>query len=321
MRETVKKKTGQRKKLPWLILAEVLLLVFVLLWRGQASREGTLFQERGEIGEDTEYLPETETENEAAEAVPTPEPADYSEEAAALRITEVMAKNNAAFMAEDGSFPDWFELTNFSEKEISLKGWSFTDGGDPWPLPNREIGAGENLLIYAGAHCGLSADFALSEGEELTLLDPNGDEADSIWLDRADGDIALARVSEGSYELTAFITPGFPNTREGYDAFEDSLALPESPLIISEVCTANPDSRQNAAGVHPDWVELYNRSSSPVRLSDYFLSDKKADRFLFLMPERELRPGEYIVVWCSKDFAGEEKARESIHVAFSLGSK
>ena len=324
MRSTEREKTGRRKRLPRLILilAEALLLVFILLWRtGTTGEPGILPLETQKTAGGAAYLPATEAESGAAEASPTPKPADYSEEAAALRITEVMAKNNAALMAEDGSFPDWFELTNFSEKEISLKGWAFSDGGDPWPLPNRTIGAGECLLIYAGAECGLSADFALSEGEELTLLDPNGDEADSLWLDREDGDVALARVAEGSFELTKVVTPGFPNTREGYEAFEDSLPLPESPLIISEVCTANHDDRQNPGGVHPDWVELCNRSSAPVRLSDYFLSNKASDRFLFLMPEKELYPGEYIVIWCSRDFAGEEKARESLHAPFSLESE
>ena len=378
MRETTQENTGRRKILPWmiLILAEVLLLVFVLLWRtGPANRQKSeaLEQEYAAWGEASEYTSETvwpgktsgakaegkefgaiasgeasgamqgeasgaavsgmaapgevasagipaEAEDGAPAAEPTPKHSDYSEDAAALRITEVMAKNNSALMVENGSFPDWFEITNFSDKAISLKGWSVSDGGDPWPFPNMEIGAGDSLLIYAGAECGLSADFALSEGEELSLLDPNGDEADSLWIDQADGDVALARISEGVFEMTRYITPGFANSVEGYDAWQDTLALPESSLIISEVCTANPDSRQNAGGVHPDWVELYNRSSEPVKISDYVLSDTKSDRFLFLLPERELRPGEYLIVYCSKDFAGEENARNALHAPFSLGS-
>ena len=336
MRDTAQKKTGRKKSLVRLIpvLIEVLLLVFVLLWRtGPAQRQmseapdeeyavvtAAPAETQGTAPEETAEAGTIAAENGVPAVEPTPKRADYSEEASALRITEVMGKNQSALMAEDGSFPDWLEITNFSDKAISLKAWSLSDGGDPWPFPNTEIGAGESLLIYAGAQCGLSTDFALSEGEELTLLDPNGDEADSLWLDQADGDVALARISEGVFELTRYITPGFPNNPEGYDAFQDSLALPESPLIISEVCAANPDSRQNAGGVHPDWVELCNRSSSAVKLSDYFLSDKKSDRFLFLLPERELRPGEYIVVYCSKDFAGEEDARNALHAPFSLGS-
>ena len=325
MRDTEQKKTGRKKSIPWLILilTEAVLLVFVLLGRtGPAALQESLTEiEQTEAADFT--LPQGKQaakEEETAMPEPTVKPADYSADAAALRITEVMAKNNSALMAEDGSFPDWFELTNLSEREISLKGWSVSDGGDPWPLPNLSLGAEESLLMYAGAKCGLSADFSLSEGEELTLLDPNGDEADSIWLDQVDGDVAVTRVSEGQFELSRIISPGFPNTPEGQDAYQETLSLPESPLIISEVCTANPDSRQNAGGVHPDWVELFNCSSSPVKLSDFYLSDKKADRFLFLLPERELRPGEFLVVYCSKDFAGDENARNELHAPFSLGS-
>ena len=325
MKDSIQKKTKPGKGLLWLILilAEAALLAFILFGRTkpaemQMSAPPVSEEETGIT--DPELLQRTGEGEETATAEPTPKPVDYSEEAVALRITEVMAKNNAALMAEDGTFPDWFEITNTSEKEISLKAWSVSDGGKPWPFPDLSIGAGETLLIYAGAACGLSTDFALSEGEELTLLDPNGEEADSVWLDQVEGDVSLTRISEGSYELTTIATPGFPNTLEGYDAYQESLSLPESPLIISEVCTANPDSRWNAGGVHPDWVELYNHSDAAVKLSDYFLSDKNSDRFLFLLPEKELRPGEYLLVYCSKDFAGEENARDALHAPFSLGS-
>ena len=320
MKDTAQKKIGHGKRYLWLllILAEAALLAFVFFGRIKLAEEQPESFAPAETAETAD--PGTRTGEPDTEPEPTPEPVDYSAEAAALRITEVMAKNNSALMAENGSFPDWFEIANLSDNEIDLKSWSVSDGGEPWPFPNMKIRAGEYLLIYAGAECGLSTDFSLAEGEELTILDPNGDEADSVWIDRADGNIALARVSEGSYELTSVITPGFANTQGGYDAYQASLEPPESPLLISEVCTANPDSRRNTGGVHPDWVELVNRSSEPVKLSDYFLSDKKSDRFLFLLPERELRPGEYIVIYCSKDFAGEENAREALHAPFSLGS-
>ena len=59
---------------------------------------------------------------------PTPLPVDYSADAAALSISEVMAKNTATLLADDGTFPDWIELTNTSDHSINLKGWSLSDG-------------------------------------------------------------------------------------------------------------------------------------------------------------------------------------------------
>ena len=65
---------------------------------------------------------------------------------------------------------------------------------------------------------------------------------------------------------------------------EESLALPLGPLAISEVCLSQGDS-----------VELRNISDEPVRLSEYYLSDKNKDRKKLQLPDQLLEPGAYFV--------------------------
>ena len=65
---------------------------------------------------------------------------------------------------------------------------------------------------------------------------------------------------------------------------EESLWVPAGPLAIYEVTLADGDR-----------VELRNVSDDPVRLSDYYLSDKNKDRKKLQLPDVELPSGEFYV--------------------------
>lgn len=54
-------------------------------------------------------------------------------------------------------------------------------------------------------------------------------------------------------------------------------------------------------GEYYDWVEISNPTGEAIRLSDYYLSDKKGEPLRGQLPEQILEPGEYIVVFCDKD--------------------
>ncbi|MBQ7754447.1 MAG: lamin tail domain-containing protein [Clostridia bacterium] len=74
-----------------------------------------------------------------------------------------------------------------------------------------------------------------------------------------------------------------------------------SPVIINEVMSGNTGNVSDAAGNHPDYIELYNTSSEDQDISGWGLSDRE-DR-LWIFPDRTVVPaGGYILVWCT----GEE---------------
>ena len=262
--------------------------------------------------EPEEAVPE---ETSAPTAAPLPREAEIGQ----LRLTEVMAKNRAVLQAEDGSFPDWVELTNTGDTPVQLSGWSLSDKAQPgWQMPERVLAPGERLVIYAdgSGRTGESwyADFALNGAETVYLYSPNGYQADALPCCET-ADHAMARDENGEAVETRYATPGFENTTAGYEAFQE-LQGPSGPLCINEAVVANFTGLRAKDRNRYDWVELKNCSDETLELSDYYLSDKWDERTLWRRPAGSLAPGETVLVICS----GEARAAEAggLYAPFKL---
>ena len=267
---------------------------------------------------------------EAAEPTPTPSPSPTPNprlEDSALRgrlvISEIMGKNHASLMDEDGKRPDWIELHNTTSEAIDLSGFGVSDDadGDGWVIPNGTVAPDGYFLIYADGKDRAGeiphADFKLSAGETVVLRD-----ADGRLIDRADcacdtADLSQMLEEDGKWAVSAYPTPGYENTVKGYDAWQETLVC-HSPLIISEVMTYNTSLfRQNYIG-YCDWIELKNVSDADVELSDYYLSDDDDDLTLFNLPQTTLKPGKTVIVLCT-DKAGKAD-KGYIQAPFALNS-
>lgn len=114
---------------------------------------------------------------------------------------------------------------------------------------------------------------------------------DGLWISR---DKAFSISREGTYTAVYNLTP------------DEAL----SPLCINEVGAAN-GVYVNDYGKHADWIELYNRGTSPVDVSEYAfgLGTATSQQDLGLGTatsqvdfgedaETVLQPGEHMVVWC-----------------------
>ncbi|MCP4546231.1 MAG: hypothetical protein GY835_07175 [bacterium] len=76
----------------------------------------------------------------------------------------------------------------------------------------------------------------------------------------------------------------------------------EPPAIrINEVMADNVAGIVDEAGEHEDWLELYNADNIVVNLGGMYLSDSMNSSRLWALPEYELAPGEYLLVWADKD--------------------
>jgi hypothetical protein len=73
------------------------------------------------------------------------------------------------------------------------------------------------------------------------------------------------------------------------------------PLVLNELQADNKTTLADPNGDYDDWVELYNRGSEPVDLSDYFLSDDPAEPQRFALPDVSLAPGSFTLIWCDSD--------------------
>lgn len=245
---------------------------------------------------------------EAPAEEPAP-PVDYSYEAAQLRISELMPKNRATLLDEDCAASDWIELYNPTDAPVSLGGWLLGDketGG--WVLPDRTLDAGERLVLFASGKDRrgetLHTDFSLSAGETLRLVSPHGVEADRLTLPEAEADCSLVRLDDGALSPSLWPTPGFDESPEGYELFQQSVPA-EGPLVIHEVMVANFLGSYDRSVGSGDWVELRNISGEPVELSDYYLSDDGDDLLACRLPAGTLAPGELRVLRCADDGTGD----------------
>ncbi|HKS38499.1 MAG TPA: lamin tail domain-containing protein [Verrucomicrobiae bacterium] len=153
---------------------------------------------------------------------------------------------------------DYIELFNYGTQAVSVAGCIITD--DPttnkFVIPSGSIPA-RGYLSFNQTTLG----FALSaEGETIYLKNPaNTRVIDVVRFKGQENGVSSGRSPDGGpgfYRL-ATKTPGTANG-----------AIRQSPVVINEIMF-NPISGDTA----DEYVELYNRSGSPVNLSGWRLSD------------------------------------------------
>ncbi len=238
--------------------------------------------------------------------VPQTTQAPVSDYAGKLVITELMEKNKSVLADEDGDFSDWIELYNASDEELDLTGWRIADGPEDrgWYFPETRLPAGERLLVFASkkdrAASFLHTSFGLSEGECVCLLDRDGLPVDSFETGGCRGDVSMALLSDGSRTPCLYPTPGYENSREGYECYQQTLRA-EGPLVINEVVVANFSLYYFGSRDDCDWVEIKNISDTPVRLSEYYLSDQEDNRLLYRLPDTELAAGGLLLLVCDRE--------------------
>ena len=228
-----------------------------------------------------------------------------------IEISEMMAKNRTT--VDDGSacFPDWIELHNAGDESVDLDGWTLSDRENlpKAKFPPLVLEPDEYLLIFAGkdhapAPDELLAPFGISAGEAVYLRAPDGELKAAAETGDAGADVSMIRSGEGEYHACAWPTPGFANTRAGFEDFQASRES-ASPLKINEVLVRNESFLPSYHYGTDDIVELKNVSNAEIWLGDYALSDSNTGMRCAL-PDAMLRPGELFLIFC----CGEERAYE-----------
>ena len=95
-------------------------------------------------------------------------------------------------------------------------------------------------------------------------------------------------------------------------------AVALADVVISEVMASN-GLYENEESY--DWVELYNNGSKTVDLSGWFLSDGKKNLQKFVFPQgTKLKPGAYLVVYCTGEEGIEPGKGNKFYASFSLSA-
>ena len=98
-----------------------------------------------------------------------------------------------------------------------------------------------------------------------------------------------------------------------------AVALPDAldgDLLLNELMAENTVTVADESGIFEDWLELYNRGDRPLSLAGLHLSDDPLDPWTFALPDRQLAPGEHLLVWLDGDVA-----EGPLHAPFRLDRK
>ena len=255
------------------------------------------------------------------------------DENAELVINELMASNRTGLINEKGKPKDWIELKNLSSDSVNLKGFQLVIKKNipdsinkkdslnkelNWTFPELKIGGSEYVLIFADKGKGakednfLNASFKLpKEGATITLLTPKGKILSEVTYGELPNDHSFSLQSDSTYIVTKYQSPGHENSIKGYEtAIEDMDAQRKDPLLIWEVMSRSKNSHEN-------WVELKNVGDKEIDLAEYYISKKIGNDEGWQLPDRKLKPGEFITI----QLAGNKANKfNPLHANFKLGN-
>jgi len=197
---------------------------------------------------------------------------------AQLYINEFMASNDVSYPGPQGDYPDWIEIYNAGDEDVSLAGYYMydtLDATEAYQIPDMypdsvTVPAGGFIVFYAnkGEETSvMNLNFKLSgSGEQIGLWNPALELLDGLTYDEQTTDISYGRYPDGTDEwgFMTEITPGSANSNPGPAPIE---------LYINEFMASNDFAFPGPQGDYPDWIEIYNAGTEAVNLAGYYLYD------------------------------------------------
>jgi spore coat protein H len=183
-------------------------------------------------------------------------------------------------------------------------------------------GSGDNLFISAFVEDDnlqtVSVKYIINSNSQQTLtlyddgLHNDGDNADYTFANSISG---LTSGDAIFFHIES--NDGSGNSISYPRCIDDLIYVnPITPdLVINEFMTSNNTSLQDNYFEYDDWVELYNYGNTTIQLGNKFLTDDINNRTQYQLPDIQLLPNKYILIWCDKDgWQGEN------HAGFKLSS-
>ena len=97
-----------------------------------------------------------------------------------IRINEVVS-SNSVYTDEDGDTPDWLEIHNFGNQDVSINGWSLSDDVDDntkWTFPDITLAPDQYILLWASGKDRNIINYPrtlINQGDEFKYLIPNSE--------------------------------------------------------------------------------------------------------------------------------------------------
>ena len=169
-------------------------------------------------------------------------------------ISEVMSNNVDTLKDDYDEYPDYIELFNRADHDITLSGWGLTDKSNElgrWKFPDVTIKAGQYLTVFASGRNQtdtkkkLHTDFSIGgEGDILVLTKPDGAIADRCFVPALRVGITYGRPAGNQvFKYLDNPTPGAANP-DGYPGF--------APTPIFNIKAGQYDNAQQVSIVSTD---------------------------------------------------------------------
>ncbi len=180
-------------------------------------------------------------------------------------INEFMASNSSTAMDASGAFGDWIELYNKGTETVNLTGYFISDDEtvlDRWAFPdNTELDPDEYLIVWADDDeedttiDELHTNFKLSAGgEQVILINDEGNIIDMITYDEQQTDISFARIPNGTGDFE-FRTETFAANNDGSISDTKEELTAKSVLLYP-----NPADLE---------INIFSKTNSPINLTIY----------------------------------------------------
>lgn len=212
----------------------------------------------------------------------------------------------------DGSDYEFIELLNTGTSPFNLTGATFTNGVE-YVFQSTVLQAGQRLVICADRskfteRYGAISELAPSrfkkslkdEGEEITLVSAVGQvlfqfkyDSNGKWPSRANGLGSSLEVVDPKGNLS---DPDNWRSSAEYNGSPGRAGVgTQRSVVINEVLAHTDPPLEDA-------IELYNNSSSPIDISNWFISNSRATPFKFKIPKGTVIPANGFKVFYEYQF-------------------
>lgn len=229
-----------------------------------------------------------------------------------LVINEFMSKNSSTVREETGSYADWFEIYNTTNKDIDLGGLFVTNdlnNLNKYMIPKGEptkttIKAGGYYIFWCDKQTAINpnhVDFKLpAEKGDIAIVQLRGSEnyvIDQISYSNQGENISYGRYPNESSTFRYLLTPT-PNAKNANTATVHEV----SGITINEVLAVNTSIVADETGAYSDYIEFYNGTSSAIDLGGLFISDSLNYSLRYRIPTTNsalttVQAGKWITFW------------------------
>jgi hypothetical protein len=226
-----------------------------------------------------------------------------------LRITELM------YNPVGGANFEFLEVQNIGATPLDVSGFNFfginfvfpngttiqpgavlvlANNGNPSAFTNRYPGVA--VFGYYGGNLN-------NAGERIAIFDASGNLVTEVTYNNAAGWPTAA--DGGGYSLELIDPYGDLNSPANWRASSAPngtpgfapVTPPLGNIVLNEIMADNATAVSNG-GLFPDWLELFNRGTNSVTLTNWSLSNSGNARKYVFPTNTTLAAGGYLVVWC-----------------------